>query len=496
MRPYPILFMLLLAVGLAVPQSASAGTWSPQECIACHTTFPDAHPLHDCEACHSRYDASKDPGDGHYWTADRPAGSCVGGTACHANRGTLGNGYDHGHWLGYGEPPGPFDYYPRSPISHYLNRYSAWDLRVYECDLCHSSEYPHVPQHDDAALEIKRQTLSEGVVADAEDVQHLGSAVTYTQASYSEDDSGELVALDDDPASEDSADLLTHGNYTASSTKCGMCHSVHRAAGDGESLLPVADASCAGCHRAGSTTVTAVVVNWESGGPHGAGDDARCMETGCHTDNPHGVGGSRYAIVAAKLLSPRVDELLEAAAADPRSGITEDELNGFGSWDEATRSAVRTGYSCNVEGCHFQSMTVVLSKDYSEDRWASYGTSLSEYRATVSKTGHLTVAEANNETAFRAVESCVSCHDQTDTATLNEYGGGTTVSGYTFPHSQTPLGVNNTDSNRAWLWMTIAGNAGGDDFGYMRTPSDKAKDGACLKCHRSAGNAAGIGIDR
>ncbi len=39
-----------------------------------------------------------------------------------------------------------------------------------------------------------------------------------------------------------------HANYLATTAKCGMCHSVHRAAGAGTKLLPTADATCAGCH--------------------------------------------------------------------------------------------------------------------------------------------------------------------------------------------------------------------------------------------------------
>jgi len=52
-----------------------------------------------------------------------------------------------------------------------------------------------------------------------------------------------------------------HANYLATTAKCGMCHSVHRAAGAGTKLLPTADASCAGCHT-GGTAVTAKIITW------------------------------------------------------------------------------------------------------------------------------------------------------------------------------------------------------------------------------------------
>jgi hypothetical protein len=52
-----------------------------------------------------------------------------------------------------------------------------------------------------------------------------------------------------------------HANYLATTAKCGICHSVHRAAGDGTKLLPTADASCAGCHT-GGTAITAKIITW------------------------------------------------------------------------------------------------------------------------------------------------------------------------------------------------------------------------------------------
>jgi predicted CXXCH cytochrome family protein len=52
-----------------------------------------------------------------------------------------------------------------------------------------------------------------------------------------------------------------HANYLANTAKCGICHSVHRAAGNGNMLLPQADTSCAGCHTAG-TAVTTKIITW------------------------------------------------------------------------------------------------------------------------------------------------------------------------------------------------------------------------------------------
>lgn len=133
-----------------------------------------------------------------------------------------------------------------------------------------------------------------------------------------------------------------HANYLATTAKCGMCHSVHRAAATGTKLLPTSDATCSGCHAAG-TTITAKVITWApvntswvpdgsngpaggGGGPHndsaadlvadgywdGTGPTPQpsytygtrygCWTRRCHATNPHGAGSSKYKIFAAKLL--------------------------------------------------------------------------------------------------------------------------------------------------------------------------------------------------
>jgi len=146
-----------------------------------------------------------------------------------------------------------------------------------------------------------------------------------------------------------------HANYLATTAKCGICHSVHRAAGDGTKLLPTGDASCSGCHT-GGTAITAKIItvgtlnmNWRLGddpatefsngglGPHNDGlytlyDDGEwdgisdppspsfdvdpfsrygCATRRCHATNPHGANSSQYTIFAAKLLfnnSPADDD--------------------------------------------------------------------------------------------------------------------------------------------------------------------------------------------
>src|SRR5512137_3054465 len=81
-----------------------------------------------------------------------------------------------------------------------------------------------------------------------------------------------------------------HARYLATTAKCGMCHSVHRAAGDGVKLLPTADATCAGCHT-GTTAITALLVTWT---PY----DVHWQPTVATTSPLYPVGGAAW--MAAK----------------------------------------------------------------------------------------------------------------------------------------------------------------------------------------------------
>jgi predicted CXXCH cytochrome family protein len=365
-----------------------------------------------------------------------------------------------------------------------------------ECAACHTDNIS--TEHDDDCGACHRSTSDRVLQAIADDeLSCFACHPGYHTKTWSHDDYYAWTASSEDSVAGLGDNPLypgVHGNYTATTAKCGVCHSVHRASASGVKLLKTAVASCAGCHQAGVSTVTSVLVSWESGGPHSAGDPSGCLTRSCHLPNPHGAGGSQYAIVAQKLLTPATDAALAAAvSAEASSGISAAQLNGElapaeGGWSESTRSAVRTGYTCNQAGCHVQTTLAVISPGWAElrDATADVGTPV------VAKTGHMTTGTPDGISSFVPVTSCVSCHDQTDSATAGPTGS--TVAGYTFPHSQTAAGTSNAGTDRAWLWMTLAGNAGGDGFDIVRTPADKAKDGTCLKCHRDAGDRAGIGL--
>ncbi len=285
-----------------------------------------------------------------------------------------------------------------------------------------------------------------------------------------------------------------HANYQTTTAKCGICHSVHRAKSGGTKLLNSATASCAGCHIAGASTVTDVVIAWGTdaaplAGPHGSSSNgtdtptSSCATRACHATSPHGAGGSTYALFRSKLLTAAVDaQVADALADSANSGVTAaflaGDMTGF-SADEA--DSVRTGYTCASEGCHEQTQLPVIRKGWSELREQIYP--LGNIAGNqILKTGHMTgTAAANNAAAsYAPIAGCTSCHDQAD---------GATRTGYTFPHAQRATGTGS--GTQTFLWYTIAGSTV-DAPVDMTTTNMKSFDGACLKCHNSG--AAGIGI--
>jgi len=286
------------------------------------------------------------------------------------------------------------------------------------------------------------------------------------------------------PLNTNPANPGVHAGYQTTTAKCGICHSVHRATAGGVKLLNATTATCAGCHAAGSGTVTTKLISWQTGGPHGSGTPASCANRTCHATSPHGAGGSVYPLFRSKLLTSGVDAAVADAVDVPGSGITSADLAGTGTLTAGQNSAVRMGYTCASEGCHEQTQLTVLAKGWAEQREQIYPLGNIPGNQEL-KTGHLSSATATSTHAsYVSYDGCTGCHDQTDAGT---------TSGYTMPHSQTAFGASNT-SVRSYLWMTINGGVGSTDATAMSATNMKSFDGACLKCHRDVTGNAGIGI--
>lgn len=325
-----------------------------------------------------------------------------------------------------------------------------------------------------------------------------------------------------------------HGGYTASSVKCAVCHSTHRAysdmttAGvglDNSLLSDNASGSCVTCHAPwGSNATSALVeVGVNANGPHVGARGAGCETSACH-GSVHGSGTpSKYAIAREFNLtnaasgSSNLDNQIDSAIADGnyvKVGATQNHVQtantlsgstgnviGTDSLDQAMRAYV-TGYVCFP--CHGDASRSISSDDYATAIGAS------------GRTGHLSTGSS----ATKWVPTCDGCHDVIGVAT------GTTA----FPHANRGIEVYNgrfnqntqlpevstiipagtSDSERYGLWMT-AGDYGqntlatplvgpiansANDFvspdGIAQSVASQnidamLVDGACIKCHQSTG---------
>ena len=143
-----------------------------------------------------------------------------------------------------------------------------------------------------------------------------------------------------------------HANYLATTAKCGMCHSVHRAVGAGTKLLPTADATCAGCHT-GGTAVTAKIITWT---PY----DTAWVPTVAPGSALDPVGGAAWMAATASARVAAITNKPAAGGAANGGGPHNDsalDLIADGLWDGtgATPDASYEAghrYGCSTRRCH------------------------------------------------------------------------------------------------------------------------------------------------
>ena len=159
-----------------------------------------------------------------------------------------------------------------------------------------------------------------------------------------------------------SAGSSPHGNYTTSSTKCAICHAVHRADPDGVvltawggvgSAVPAFSStmapfeSCFFCHGNGATftdrTVEFFVTATGVLSPH-----TTCGR--CHTASPHGAGGSHYPLLASKLINQHADYQIHYDLTAGANGVSLDMFDLTNESLVAQGTTLATGYLC--VGCH------------------------------------------------------------------------------------------------------------------------------------------------
>lgn len=320
-----------------------------------------------------------------------------------------------------------------------------------------------------------------------------------------------------------------HGDFTTTTVKCVVCHSVHYAApgnapvGSGQSadtLLRVrANQACIYCHATAGQAVngtpvynglgTAITASGATGGSTNTGHliGTNCSE--CHA-TVHGANADhsvasfdgyllktipQSAVTTAGV--PTTDMLGAITAIDHQAvnqgfvagaalggtigdyaTVNNDTLRGqavgvfCAQCHNGAYATVAAGASTNING----SGTVA----YSGHRIAATATdnwNVDHTKSSASTTGTI---------AWASATSCASCHDATDSF-------GNTA----FPHAW----GQDSAGNPTKMWLLSAADAGSTKTSVGAAASNNYKtspvqlsDGVCLKCHVAPGETAGVGI--
>lgn len=232
------------------------------------------------------------------------------------------------------------------------------------------------------------------------------------------------------------ATASVHGNYSTTTVKCQVCHSAHKAAAAGDTLLQsTAAQSCVPCHL-GATATSGKKVS--AGNRHGG--TTQCTNGYCHSIAPHGAGDiSKYATLKTAMLTNHADSLLDAAIAAgsgapvagniwaagadsstatplatiavKNPGVTAALLNDVSTAASTQLGrSVGTGYVCANGGCHMNGQFNSLSEDATFGVWGG--------NAIVEAGGYtVTVDESTGTTATLPAGS----YSSTDTWTSGAY---------------------------------------------------------------------------
>ena len=255
-----------------------------------------------------------------------------------------------------------------------------------------------------------------------------------------------------------------HGGYVTTTTKCAVCHSVHRAVGLGKigtsaapannsgalgvvnQFLTAGGASCVQCHCVWGATPVGQLVEWAGpstpqGGPHSS---SACST--CHSGGIHGSGGSDYHGMNAYMLGNTNDAQI-AAELPLQQTYTGSSLTWFisgttyasttGGVPDGTTVAnfvagktMLTGYTCSRNGCHVNSV-------FTNQAW---GQTFSRTDAQTGATGIQMTGHATNfgGTSHNATQGCGPCHT------------GNAAGGYRYAGTSTVPTIAQTASARAY----------------------------------------------
>ncbi|MHB1340840.1 MAG: hypothetical protein ACYC77_10725 [Coriobacteriia bacterium] len=345
-----------------------------------------------------------------------------------------------------------------------------------------------------------------------------------------------------------------HGNYSTTTVKCQVCHSAHKAAASGNTLLQsTAAQACVPCHL-GATASSSTKVS--AGNRHGGTE--QCTNGYCHSISPHGSGDiSKYATLKSAMLTDHADSLLDAAILSGSTSLPQ-KGNIFATGSDASLAssviatmtvfnpgvtaailndvtdagtiaygrAIGTGYVCSNGGCHingafnstvesatlgvWEGPVVVDAPGYSVTLADSSVATLpaGTYAATDTFSGelvwdllhmrdgaikgHTLAAVADLAVRDVAFANVGACKTCHDSI---DYRISATTK--QFPHGNDRIATDGTKlTGKTNAWFTVSSYLGSADSTLTLRATGSAytsaSDGACLKCHRNGTNGVGI----
>lgn len=305
------------------------------------------------------------------------------------------------------------------------------------------------------------------------------------------------------------ADTSTpHGNYTTSTSKCSVCHSVHKASVGGKVLTawPGAGApagndnfnymSCTWCHGSSAPLfATSQITMGTTLSPHGY-----CGR--CHSKSVHGADGSVYPVLKARMINTRADSDIGIEIGAGSNNIAAVD---FQNASDTGAMALGTGYLCGSTGCHTGGVTFPVNAPGAAPIKGGVASAVTGHRVLAMNTTNwnndqsygVVYSAGQNTTpfggpvAFAPVGTCYACHDAKGTGNVKA-----------FPHNY----VNAAGAAQAkdvlgssYVWLTTAGQVSDPRVVAGKTQTGTTNeiagqlDGLCLKCHRSS--SLGVGIN-
>lgn len=266
-----------------------------------------------------------------------------------------------------------------------------------------------------------------------------------------------------------------HVGYSASSTKCQVCHAVHYANAAGELLLnsTVAQA-CSYCHLTSGSGYTQVYGSNQANyfgtdlpSAHNAGIVNGVQCTDCHQ-----VHAAAAAMTANAALTQSMLKLPYLGNADPVAGVP---LSGESTYVAMSKWCADCHYNRGVNGMATSTPSGV-SQYYNQ---AYNGRSHTMTSADLVYGN--AAASTTTQVAWAESKMCMNCHSA---GTAGIVAGSLAKSGtYNFPHY----------TQNAAQFLEAA-----EASGVARTTATTGDaDGVCLSCHRfkPAGATTGIGIN-